>query len=298
MPRLPVPGGDDGVWGDILNDFLLSEHNADGSLKHAADTADAHAASAISFTPAGSIAATTVQAAIEEVAAEAGGAGASDHGSLTGLSDDDHPQYHNDARGDARYWQLSTDLATQAELDTHSADTTSVHGIADTSILLTTTAHDVRDHSAALSTAALADLGDVAATVPNDGQVLTFDTTNGWQPESIPAGDHGALTGLSDDDHTQYLLTSGTRTTTGVTLTSSAAGTIPLIVKADASQSANLQEWKLSNGTVLASFDNLGRLSIGNPGTGAAAIAGGDGSPATGARRRQHSASGVFGAPP
>jgi hypothetical protein len=40
-----------------------------------------------------------------------------DHGALTGLSDDDHPQYHNDARGDLRYWQLSTDLATQAELD-------------------------------------------------------------------------------------------------------------------------------------------------------------------------------------
>jgi hypothetical protein len=26
-----------------------------------------------------------------------------DHGSMSGLADDDHPQYHNDARGDARY---------------------------------------------------------------------------------------------------------------------------------------------------------------------------------------------------
>lgn len=33
----------------------------------------------------------------------AGGVGASDHGALTGLADDDHSQYHNDARGDARY---------------------------------------------------------------------------------------------------------------------------------------------------------------------------------------------------
>lgn len=32
--------------------------------------------------------------------------GASDHGALTGLTDDDHTQYHNDARGDARYSQL------------------------------------------------------------------------------------------------------------------------------------------------------------------------------------------------
>ena len=29
--------------------------------------------------------------------------GVSDHGSLSGLADDDHPQYHNDARGDLRY---------------------------------------------------------------------------------------------------------------------------------------------------------------------------------------------------
>jgi len=29
-----------------------------------------------------------------------------DHGVIGGLGDDDHPQYHNDARGDARYSQL------------------------------------------------------------------------------------------------------------------------------------------------------------------------------------------------
>jgi hypothetical protein len=33
----------------------------------------------------------------------AAGSGVTDHGALTGLSDDDHAQYHNDARGDARY---------------------------------------------------------------------------------------------------------------------------------------------------------------------------------------------------
>lgn len=37
------------------------------------------------------------------VPAGGGGGGVSDHGSLTGLADDDHPQYHNNARGDARY---------------------------------------------------------------------------------------------------------------------------------------------------------------------------------------------------
>lgn len=35
-----------------------------------------------------------------------GGGGVTDHGALTGLADDDHAQYHNNARGDARYSQL------------------------------------------------------------------------------------------------------------------------------------------------------------------------------------------------
>lgn len=33
MARLPIPGSDVGVWGNILNDFLSVELNADGTLK-------------------------------------------------------------------------------------------------------------------------------------------------------------------------------------------------------------------------------------------------------------------------
>ena len=39
MPRLPIPGQDDNVWGAILNDFLSVELNADGSLKLRTDAA-------------------------------------------------------------------------------------------------------------------------------------------------------------------------------------------------------------------------------------------------------------------
>jgi hypothetical protein len=35
MSRLPVPGQDDGTWGDILNDYLSQSLNADGTLKSA-----------------------------------------------------------------------------------------------------------------------------------------------------------------------------------------------------------------------------------------------------------------------
>jgi hypothetical protein len=33
MARLPQPGGDDGQWGDLLNDYLSVAHNADGTIK-------------------------------------------------------------------------------------------------------------------------------------------------------------------------------------------------------------------------------------------------------------------------
>lgn len=33
MSRLPTPGSDAGTWGQILNDYLLTAHNSDGTLK-------------------------------------------------------------------------------------------------------------------------------------------------------------------------------------------------------------------------------------------------------------------------
>ena len=33
MSRLPIPGSDDGQWGQILNDYLAVTHAGDGSLK-------------------------------------------------------------------------------------------------------------------------------------------------------------------------------------------------------------------------------------------------------------------------
>ena len=37
--RLPVPGEDEGTWGDILNKYLEAAHKADGSLKDNSVTA-------------------------------------------------------------------------------------------------------------------------------------------------------------------------------------------------------------------------------------------------------------------
>jgi hypothetical protein len=43
MARLPTQGGDENVWGVILNDFLSVEHNTDGTLKKDGDIAQAQA---------------------------------------------------------------------------------------------------------------------------------------------------------------------------------------------------------------------------------------------------------------
>lgn len=78
MSRLPTPGADNNTWGDILNDFLLREHNIDGTHTAAAMSAHtgsttAHAASAITFTPTTGITATNVQQAIAQAASKASG---------------------------------------------------------------------------------------------------------------------------------------------------------------------------------------------------------------------------------
>lgn len=54
--------------------------------------------------------------------------GVSDHGDLTGLADDDHPQYHNDARGDARYPLIAA--ATKKATGTYTGDGTASRTIA------------------------------------------------------------------------------------------------------------------------------------------------------------------------
>src|SRR4030043_374501 len=41
----------------------------------------------------------------EQLPSEAVDPSGIDHGSLSGLADDDHGQYHNDSRGDTRYFQ-------------------------------------------------------------------------------------------------------------------------------------------------------------------------------------------------
>lgn len=86
--------------------------------------------------------------------------GVTDHGELTGLEDDDHPQY-----------ALDTDLAT------HEADT-STHGV--------TQVDGVAERNAAIAALVLNDLSDVNAPAPDDKHVLTYDSATGkWVNASV-----------------------------------------------------------------------------------------------------------------
>lgn len=128
-----------------------------------------------------------------EVVGAAGGGGVTDHGALTGLGDDDHTQYHTDARGDARYWPLSTDLATQAELDAVAAakaNTSHAHAgeditsgtVADARIA-STIARDSEVSSAASAAQAAAEATAASAL---SGHVAASDPHTGYRLESAP----------------------------------------------------------------------------------------------------------------
>lgn len=78
---------------------------------------------------------------------------------------------------------------------------------------------DATEQSTAVS--GIKNLGDVNNSMsPTDGQSLVWDDGNGyWDASTVSGGggssDHGTLTGLGDDDHTQYILADGTRAFTG-----------------------------------------------------------------------------------
>ena len=105
---------------------------------HLNDTTDAHDASAISFTPAGAITATDVQAALTEVDSDLT-AHMNDGTAAHAASAVSFSPVGTIAATDAQtaIAEVATDAASA--LSTHEADTTSIHGIADTSLLVTTT---------------------------------------------------------------------------------------------------------------------------------------------------------------
>ena len=99
-------------------------------------------------------------------------------------------------------------------------------------------------------------LGVNAAT--SSGSTAAFIATS-YPFTNISARIANVEAGVSGDTHTQYVKKVG-----GSTITPSAVGTVGLSISAMSGQTADLQQWKNSAGTVVTRIDSSGSLKIGS----------------------------------
>lgn len=157
-----------------------------------------------------------------DVTLGAGGGGVTDHGALTGLADDDHAQYHNDARGDARYAPVAhvgagstahaNAVAAGAAGFMTGADKTKLDGIASAATANasdaslrdrathtgTQAASTISDFSTAadarIAAASINALTDVTITGATNGQVLKYSGGVWMNDADATGGGGGGLT--------------------------------------------------------------------------------------------------------
>lgn len=103
------------------------------------------------------------------------GGGVTDHGMLTGLADDDHPQYLNQTRGDARYSQLLHDHSHASLTGLTSDDHPQYFNVTrgDARYSLITHTHDFNS------------LTDATIATPANGDIVMFNSATG-QWENVP----------------------------------------------------------------------------------------------------------------
>ena len=134
-----------------------------------------------------------------------GGGGVTDHGALTGLADDDHPQYLLTTGKAADSDKLDGNDSTYFSPTTHNHDHGSLTGLGD------------NDHPQYVNTSSSQTVGGVKTftsfpVTPSSAPAADYQVANKKYVDDSGGGgvtDHGALTGLADDDHPQYLLTTG-----------------------------------------------------------------------------------------
>lgn len=204
MPRLPQPGSDEGTWGEILNDYLSVSHNTDGTLKNGvAGTSQIQDGS---LTPGKLSVGAPVSGQVLSYngtgfAWIASPAGVTDHGLLSGLSDDDHPQYHTDARGDARYY-------TQAQVDTSlssKANASHAHVVSDTTGLQAALDAKAPLASPTFTGTLTAAAVKITGGTPASGKVLTSDADGDatWETPAEGITDHTLLSNIGTNTHAQ-----------------------------------------------------------------------------------------------
>jgi hypothetical protein len=99
----------------------------------------------------------------------------------------------------------NTGLYTHVQLDSH-VDATDIHFTQASISITESQISDLGSYIENISAFSIKDLSDVfSGMTPLDGQVLTYDTVNGWQAETSGAGvtDHTLLTNIGVNTHDQ-----------------------------------------------------------------------------------------------
>lgn len=183
MARKPVPGSDDGQWGNILNDFLDVSHTGTGEIRDNVVT-EQKLSSAVrtKLNAVGGGSATIADGSVTT-------AKLADGAVTSGKMTDNAVATEKIANGAVTDAKLAGSIA-QSKITNLTAD-------------LATKANTSHTH-------ALGDLTNVNTAGATDGQSLVLQGGQ-WGPATISGGgvgettDHGALTGLADDDHPHYL---------------------------------------------------------------------------------------------
>lgn len=170
-----------------------------------------------------------------------GGGGVTDHGALTGLGDDDHAQYHNDARS-ATWLDAARPQVSPVQITEGTATTKVQWSPADVKSA-------IDQHAAGVTT--LDGLTDVVVTTPTNGQVLKFNGTN-WINDSDATGGAGS---------TDLSITNRTVTTLDVASSSGIDATIPAATTLLAGLLVSADKDKLDNIEPLANVTNVANIT-------------------------------------
>ena len=180
-----------------------------------------------------------------------------DHGGLGGLSDDDHSQYHNDSRGDTRYYRKTQFVDEGGESG------------ASQPILL----DEAGQLDAAMINDGDIDHGSITGLSDNDHPQYVLSATNNALSSAYTKHaastsvhftegsiDHGSITGLSDDDHSQYIYNAPATSNRNL-ITQGHRNYPPLEIKRYSGGNSDLLQILDSGGVTMANIDKDSNLA-------------------------------------